>query len=401
MAIKPVRVVYTSRNFLTGLSDVRAEIFKHNGVQFVSAMSNVVLSEIDAVNMPGLYVLNLSVSDINTMGGLGTYIIKMNSASKNAPATFKLEVLANNNDDIESHLTTIEGKVDSLISGQSSIASELATVKTLSQSTNNTIIDPLVGNANLKALIEQAISAVQSVQNNTSFIASVSPQMIVMGSGANTYKIPIRVYNTNGSLEDPDLQKVYVSIKNEAGLDRTNYVVGFLGGPVEATRISTGIYEADISIPDTASLEQLIFDFTYTENSNTLNFVRTSELVEEAQATGLALQTTLLDVLTDTSDIAPRVIDIQAKINDPVSGTSALKALIDLVKGVCDNSYAELVDSLHGLAVIKSVLDTKSNQASVDALISGLASTQGVGYDPATDSQKAVSNRTFFGGTAV
>ena len=118
-------------------------------------------------------------------------------------------------------------------------------------------------------------------------------------------------------------------------------------------------------------------------------------------ASGLALQSTLLDVLTDTAEVQPKVATILNMVNDVSSGLPALKALIDVVDSVVDDSNAELRDAVYGLSAIKNILDTKASQVSVDAVNTALTNdVKGAGFNNTTDSLTEISDRVYFGGTA-
>lgn len=403
MALKTQYLYYTARNFATGLTDVRAQLVDRNGSQVAT---DLLLAEVDATNAPGLYALPISPATLTTWGGAGTYVAYINSdsANQNAPAVVKFVVTENDTDDLSLQLASVDTKIDTLQTSVNTLQTDVTSIKTTVESTNGVVTDPTDGNANIRALVESAINSISSIQNNTRFIAVIPSDLISLesGSGNNRYRIPIRIFDTSGNLEDPDTNQVQVSIQNESGVDRTNYIVGFTAGPVDATRDSEGVYRVDIDIPDTAPLEQLIFVFQYSEATIALNHVRTSQVVKEAQATGLALQATLLDVLTDTADMQPRVQDIQTKINDPVTGLANIKALIDVIDGVVDSNNAELTNATYGLSALKTILDTKASQVSIDAITTILNSdVKGAGFTAGTDSLTQISSRIFFGGQAV
>lgn len=403
MALKTQYLYYTARNFTTGLTDVKAQLVDRNGSQVAV---DQLLSEVDAVNSPGLYVLAIAPATLTTWGGAGTYMAYINSdtAASRAPAVVKFVVTVNDTDDLQLQIASVDVKIDTLQTSVNTLQTDVTSVKATVESTNTVITDATDGNANIRALIQSAINGISSIQNNTRFIGVIPSDLISLesGSGANRYRIPIRIFDTSGNLEDPDSNQVQVSVQNEAGVDRTNYLLGFTAGPVDATRDSQGVYLIDMDIPDTAALEQLIFIFQYAEATISLNHVRTSQVVKEAQATGLALQATLLDVLTDTADMQPRVQDIQTKVSDPVIGLANLKALIDVIDGVVDANNTELTSGVSGLAALKTILDTKASQVSVDAVTTILNSdVKGTGFNNATDSLAAVSSRVFYGGTAV
>ncbi|NRA76895.1 MAG: hypothetical protein HRU18_01695 [Pseudoalteromonas sp.] len=406
MAIKTQRLYYMARNMRTGLSDVTADVYK-DGVS-TPVDTDVNLSELDDTNTPGLYILELTDTALNGYGGVGTYVAHINSASRNAPATVKFEVLANDNDDLMVKLLAMEAKIDTLQAGQTAMQSDVTSIKATVEDSNSVLNDGNIGNANLKALIEQVISAVSSVQNNTRFVGVVPARMVVPATPAttNTYRVDIRLFDNEGNPEDPDTDQIQVSVANESGTDRTNLLQGYTSGPVNAIKDGVGIYYIDVNIADTSALEQLRFTFDYAETNDSVtvnqSHPRMSETVVEAEASGLALQATLLDVLTDTADMQPKTSTILNMVNDVTSGLPALKALIDIVDSVADANNAELTSASHGLSAIKAVVDAGATQVSVDAINTALTNdVKGAGFDNTTDSLKEISDRTYFGGQAI
>ncbi len=406
MAIKTQRLYYMSRNLRSGLSDVTADIYKDgNGTPVAT---NVSLSELDSTNSPGLYVLELTSATLSGYGGAGIYVAMINSASRNAPATVKFDVTVNSLDDLELHLVGIETKIDTLATNLQTVDDNVDSIKTTVEDSNTVLRDPNIGNSNLKTLIEQVISAVSSVQNNTRFVGIVPPRMVKPDASGttNTYRIDIRLFDSEGNPEDPDSDQIAVSVKNESGTDRTNLLDGFTSGPVDATKVSVGVYRIDAVIPDTAGIEQLRFNFDYTETNNSVTFSqsqpRTSEIVVEEVASGLALQSTLLDVLTDTADMQPKTNTILNMVNDATSGLPALKALIDILDNVADDTNAVVKDATYGLSALKSLIDGKSSQVSVDAINTALTNdVKGAGFVQADDTLHQISDRVFFGGNAI
>lgn len=401
MAIKDQYVYYQARNSTTGLTDVTANVFLDADGADTAVATGLALAEIDAGNFPGGYALLLTAAQIAGFGGAGVYSVHINSATQNAPAIAKLIVTVNDNDDLEALLVGIETKIDTIDAEVGALQSDMTSVKATVENSNTVLNDVNIGNANLKALLDGITAAVTSVQNNTSFVAVIPPQLEIPDSGNNRVKVPIRVFDNEGNLEDPDTNQIQVSAENENGLDRTNYIVGFTSGPVDASRTSQGIYFVELDIPSTAGTEQLVLLFSYAEGGLSKDFPRTAELVPAAAASGFALQSTLLDVLTDTADMQPRVVAIENLINDPTNGLANIKALIDVIDGVVDSNNAELVNATYGLSALKTILDTKASQLSVDAIQTILNSdVKGTGFNGTTDSLAAISDRSFFGGRA-
>lgn len=348
MALKTERVIYVAKNFSTGLTNVTANI-RRNGV---SVATGVALTEIGN----GRYELILSPALLTTYGGAGYYDFYINSASKPAPAVSAKWILANNEDDLETHIAAVEGKIDI-------IDTNLDSVKVTVEDTNTKVNSGSFGLAALKALIDSVQSTVSNISNTTRQNIAMPVSMITDSVSPTLYRVPIRLYNNAGGLEDPDSNAIQVSAQDEVGNDRTSYITGFVAGPVNATRTAQGVYYVDISIPANAPKEQLNFFFDYNENALPLSAVRTTNVEESSSASGLALQSTLLDVLADTAAMQPQVADIQAKINDATYGLAALKSLIDTI-----DSNVDLV--------------------------------KGAGFDSAEDTLHQISTRVYTGGVA-
>lgn len=383
MSLKTERIIYTAKNFTTGLTDITAAI-RRNGVSVAAA---VALTEIAG----GRYELVLSPATLTGYGGAGFYDFFIDSASKPAPAVATKWILLNNEDDLETHIAAIEGKIDI-------IDTNLDSVKVTVEDTNTKVNSGTFGLSALKALIDSVQSTVSNISNTTRQNIAMPVEMITDTVAATLYRVPIRLYNNAGGLEDPDTNAIQVSAQDEVGNDRTSYITGFVSGPVNATRTAQGVYYVDISIPANSPKEQLNFFFDYQENALPLSAVRTTNVTESSSASGLALQSTLLDVLADTAAMQPQVADIQTKINDATYGLAALKSLIDVVDGNVDlikldttGILAELANGTYGLAAIKT---------SVTTVNTNVDSVKGVGFNSAEDTLHQISTRVYQGGIA-
>jgi peptidoglycan hydrolase CwlO-like protein len=393
------RFIYLARNARTGLTDVTA-IVRRNGAEVLGTDTTPLpLTEVDS----GRYELVLSAAQLNTAGGAGFFDLYINSASRNAPAIVGKYITENNEDDLEAHLTTIEGKVDAIQGDITAIGSDVTSVKTTVEDTNTAVRSPTFGLEETKNVVDSIEQAISQIQNNTRFTTTLPGQMVIPGSGANTYRAWSALYNTTGDLEDPDSNTITVSLENDQGVNRNDYLVGSVASaPVDMTRDSKGVYYIDLSIPDTASEEQLIAKFAYDENTISLVQIRTSNLVAEVNASGLALEATSQNIKTTVDTMAPQVADIQTKINDAGIGLAAIRNAITAVQTTVDANNTLLTDPTIGLGNIKAVLDTKSSQASVDALDTKIDDdVKGSGFDQAEDTLHQISGRVFYGGNAV
>lgn len=387
MSLKTERFLYTARNFDTTLTDVTANI-RRNGS---SVATGVALTHV----ANGVYQLVLSPATLTGYGGSGYYDVYIDSVSKTAPAVAAKWILVNDADDLESHLATLEGKIDI-------IDTNVDSIKTTVEDTNTKVSSGTFGLAALKVLIDAVQSTVSNISNVTRQNIAMPVQMVTDDTDPTLYRIPIRIFDNAGNLEDPDSNAIAVSIQDESGNDKTSYIVGYVSGPVNAQRTAEGVYYVDISIPANSDKEQLNFFFNYSENSIALSAVRTTNVVSNVEDSGFALQSTLLSVETDVNDI-------QAKVNDAAYGLSALKDLIDIVDGNVDlikldttGILAELASGTYGLSAIKTALDTKASQTSVTAITTNLDNNvKGSGFNAASDSLKQISDRTYFGGGAV
>jgi hypothetical protein len=386
MALKNHRILYTAKNFTTGLSDVTA-IIRRDGVQVASGVS---LADIGN----GEYELLLTPALITTYGGAGYYDFWINSAFKNAPAPAGRWITVNDNDDLEIHLVTIETKIDTIDSNVDQVLLDTTSIKTTVEDSNTKINDPAIGLSNLKTLIDNATQIVSNISNVTRFNAPLPKPLIRKESGTKTYKIPVYLYDNNGDMEDPNANEIQVAIEDESGNSRDSLITGFSAQPHYINRDAQGQYNFELTIPDNAALEQLNFKFEYTEgiapNDKTLIQGATTEIIQEAAASGLALETTSQEILTDTADMQPRVLDIQTKINDATYGLSAIKALIDIVNTNTDGVEGELTNATYGLAAIRTQLDLKASQSSINVMQSDV-----------TDIKTSIDTLLYTGGRAI
>ena len=351
MALKNERIVYRGRNGATGLSDVTATI-RRNGVQVATA---VACTEINSTTEPGCYQLLLTPTMITGYGGAGLYDFYINSASQYAPAIQSKWILVNDEDDLAA-----------------SLAGEAIAIASIKSDTTQIIGDVESGTYGLsaiKTLIDTLQSSVASIQNNTRFSASLPVPAIIPTAGSTTFRVPFSLFNTQGSPEDPDSQQIAVTIANASGVSRKSYLVGYVSevAPLYATRDQLGTYRVDFAVPYTAAQEELIFSFYYAENTIPFLQRRVTETILDVASEGFALQTTLLDVQEEVEEIE---LDIQ--------------------------------NATYGLAALKTLIDTKASQTSVDAIQTDITNNvEGTGFDNSTDSLHQISLRLYNGGVAV
>jgi len=400
MALKSIRILYSARNFQTGLTDVKAQIYVDQIAKAIGA-SSITLAELDPTNAPGIYYAVITAAMLVTYGSIAgsSFSAYVNSASKSAPTEYKEIVTGISNDDLDAHLTTQDGVLSTLSTNVSAVKSDLETGP-------NSL-------ATITAAIAAVQSAVSAVQNNTNFSASIPEPIVRPGSGSNTYRIPIRIFDSAGHMADADSNSVVVSVSDQAGVDRGALLTGYSGGSAPAIRGSKGVYYIDMAISSAAVLEGINFTFTYAVASVAYNQGRAGQIVTDVQADGFALQTTLLAVQTTVNDAdavvnnatyglpAANVLQtaIQTLLNNGTYGLSALQSL--LANGTYGLSalQAILANGTYGLQAANTLQNTISTN--VNSANSALGLIEGTGFATATDSLAQISSRVYSGGRAV
>lgn len=396
--IRDERFIYLARNAATGLTNVTA-IVRRNGLEVLGTDTTPLpLTELDN----GRYELVLSAAQLNAAGGAGFFDLYINSASKNAPAIVGKYITENNEDDLEAHLTIVEGKIDNVKTVVDATALDVTSIKSTVEDTNTEVKSPTHGLTEIKSTVDALETAIGQIQNNTRFTVTLPTQMVILSTGVKAYRVWSALFDTAGNLEDPD-GAITVSIQNDQGVSRNEYLKDSVAGStVDMTQDSTGIYYVDIEIPDTASEEQNIYFFDYVENGNVLKQPKTTNLVAEVNASGLALEATSQSIKTVVDTMAPQIVDIQTKINDASFGLSAIRNAVTGVQVVVDANSAVLTDGTFGNAALKAAIDLKASQVSVDAIDTKIDDDiKGTGYDQAEDTLHQISGRMFFGGTTA
>lgn len=393
------RFIYLARNAATGLTDVTA-IVRRNGVEVLGTdVTPLPLVELDS----GRYELVLSAAQLNSAGGAGFFDLYINSASRNAPAIVGKYITEKNEDDLDAHITIVEGKVDDVKTVVDAIALDTSSIKVTVEDTNDEVKSPTHGLSEIKNVVDTLETAIGQIQNNTRFTVTLPTQMVILSSGVKAYRVWSALFDTAGNLEDPDTDTITVSIQNDQGVSRNDYLKDSVAGStVDMTKDSVGIYYVDVEIPDTATEEQNIYFFDYTENGNALKQPKTTNLVQEVNASGLALEATSQSIKTVVDTMAPQVLDIQTKINDAGFGLSAIRNAITAVQVTVDANSSVLTDGTFGNAALKAAIDLKASQASLDALDTKIDDdVKGSGFVQADDSLHEISGRVFFGGTTA
>lgn len=387
-----VRIVYQSKNNTTGLTDVKGQIYFNQVAQAVG-LSARLFTELDAVNAPGLYYLDIAAANLVTWGlvagGTFTLEARVDSVTLPAAAIYKQDITYNNVDDLMAALgapvgASLSADIAAIYAriGAPTGTSVSADIAGIRSDTSAIKTDLETGPYSLQNILA-SITALSnsSISNGVGFVL---PIMLVPQTGINTYKIPITINDNKGALLDPASNSVTVGIKNVAGVDRGSYLVGETGVPltVQATRDSVGQYHVIVEIPSTAPQEEILISFSYTLGTNPMVRYGQTQTLNFDNGAGTALQSTLLAVQT-------KVNGTNSIVSDAGFGNAAIANLLNSGTFGLAALHAILTHATHGLPQIKA--DTTD--------------LKGTGFASARDSNKAISDfvRTniYVGGRAV
>lgn len=153
-----------------------------------------------------------------------------------------------------------------------------STVGTFGYNLNTSVDTRLASNDvrlnNLDATISSRASQSQvtSIQNNTNFVGIVPSPMILPQTGSTQFPVYVRLFNNVGSPADPDLNEMFVEVKNAAG---STVVASTL-----MTRSALGQYVYNFNLASSDPEQTLYFFFNYVENGIAFNQVRSAEVAE-------------------------------------------------------------------------------------------------------------------------
>lgn len=421
---KPIRFLYQAKSNITGLTDVKAQIYVNGTAKAVSAAAigatananGSKVAEIDSVNSPGIYEILLSSADLTAWGVVaGAYSAleaRVNSVSQSAPAAFRQEETVANLDDLDSHLTLQDTAIAAISTkiGTPAGASVSADILSVKSDTSAIKADLETGSASLATILAN----LQALQNGSisNGVGYVLPSMLIPASGSNTYRIPITIMDNEGRLIDPATNLVTVGVLNAAGTDRGSFLTGSSGSPatVSAVRDSLGQYHAMVSIPSTAIEEELIYSFSYAIGVNAMVRYGQSQLLTDTGASGYALQSTLLSVqstVTSTNGVVTNGTfgnsALQALLSNGTYGLSALQALLGNGTYGLSALQAILSNATYGNAALQALLS--NGTYGLSAIQATEAATQGTGFAPGSDDLHSLSvylrANSYQGGKAI
>lgn len=370
---KQLQFIYESKNHITGLTDVKAQVRVNNVDKAVGA-SAIVATEISAANSPGFYLITLTAANLTAWGvAAGAYSaieVSINSVTAPAPASFRQECTVANIDDIDVKLGTPAGASVSadILALQTKLgtpagASVSADVASVKSDTAAIKADLETGAASLSTIL----SNIQLLQNASigNGVGFVLPTLIIPSTGSTTYVFPVTINNNDGALIDPTGNLITVGVKNSAGTDKGAFLTGSSGTPatVSATRVSVGQYTVTVVIPSTEVQEELIFSFSYTVGTNSMVRFGVSQTLADTSAAGYALQSTLLATQTTVNAINSVVTNatygnaaIQAILVNGTYGLSALQTMIASIATTNTSINSVVTNATYGNAALQAML---------------------------------------------
>jgi len=293
---------------------------------------------------------------------------------------------------IHDDLAVVDGVADSILAElgsnvNGSVALDIAAVQTAvdaNQVDLNAIIAELGDNVNGSVALDIAAvqTAVDNIQNNTRTTVALTQELEKPASNQAYYKIVLANYDSAGNMEAPDAPGVTVTVEAADGTDRSGNLYEDEGSTALTNDLmvndSTGVYSAyyQVDATDPAN-EQLIFEFTVTENAVARKIYRTARVVEEVSSTFTAADRTKLGDIYDDTDELQQDWANGGRL-DTILDTIA--ADVVTVDGVVDAIKVDTTDILQDLDDVK-VKDTGSagydaDEMSLEALAEKIDSLQ-------------------------
>jgi hypothetical protein len=188
------------------------------------------------------------------------------------------------------------------------------------------------------------LNAVNSITSNTARSMPRIPAWFeIPETGSTTYLADLYLFNIKGELEDADNNTVIVHARNSAG---TNLDSGLLSTTM--TRVSVGRYRLNYTITDTAEVQPIYFDYTWSIGSVNMAdggvvvvaSVNMTDAISRLQESIDAVPTNPLL----TNDARIPATGVIAKVGDEMAlttaynaaKTAATQASVDVVDGVVD-----------------------------------------------------------------
>ena len=274
-----------------------------------------------------------------------------------------LRTLSQQLDGVDSKAVTIDNVADAIKAKTDNLPADPA-----SQSALNSAVAAAEANIRgadgdtLELLSDQLdgnLSAVQSIQNNTTRRIDVPSRLIRPDDGFKTYRIILGLYDNTGNPEAPDSVPT-IQIENVSG------VVRLTETPFTQFAGQTGQYFYDYDLTSASTLENLIVTVKVVEGGVTSYHRRTTDVTEfeadinEVQANVTAIKTKTDQLPANTSQelttIKTNVGTVQSTLDNAATGLVAIKGTVDVVDGLAD-AIKERTDRLPDAPATQSTVN--------------------------------------------
>jgi len=203
-----------------------------------------------------------------------------------------LKTLSDQLDGVDTDLGTMQGNVTDILADTNETQGKLPTNEIMGSSDkadhDGEIGDILADTADMQpklgtpaVTLADDIAAVQTsvddISNNTRFSATI-PDLERPLTGSVAYKIRVNLEDTSGNPEDPDADTITVNVVNNAGASRNSNL-----SSTTMTKLAVGRYEVTYNLASTHLLEQLIFEFSYAENTVAFTKDKTKTVVDATE----------------------------------------------------------------------------------------------------------------------
>jgi uncharacterized protein YoxC len=221
-------------------------------------------------------------------------------------------------DTVQADVTSIKAKTDNLPANTSTTLSALST----DIGTANTALTAIKGSGFAASdSLKDIKAAVMAVQNNTTFTASVIPQMIVPASGNADFHNLVNVYDGTGGMEDPDLELVFVRYEVSHGASRNSNIFDNTARSSAATKIVA----YTVTAPTTAPTAGAVYHDSASTSFTVIGMAGTDKLIASwTGGTAPVVGTGTLTKDSGTGDSTITALSVEnnyvAMVNDPGVG---------------------------------------------------------------------------------
>lgn len=160
--------------------------------------------------------------------------------------------------------------------------------------------------------IDALSSQVGTIQNNTTTRFIVPSEIYKPESGSKDYQFHLRLYDTVGNPEAPDVAPTIRIRRLDTGVDIVS------GAAMTQLGANVGAYFYTFAVTSGTALFPLLVEATVTENGVSRLVPAVSEIVE--------FQSDLDAIQAAVAAVDTKTLDIQSKVNNPTFGLSALKS---------------------------------------------------------------------------